>query len=693
MDKLVLNIPKLREAARQSSKALGETEEIGKSVSEACKRLASRGTWEGASASACRGNAEQWNRDFKAHEKTVSKMNDAMNKVLAQAEALNMHALGFAGIVGAPPGNGSRDILTYDPDGKAGAIQACGRIIKLTEQQLELVKKAEAELTGVSGFRLPELSVYRKMLSDRKRKLVSLRQAIIKYGKGAEEFEATAARLFGSIMASESALATLKSWGIANEVLAGMLKGLNLQTNIYGGDPVNMATGNFVYEKEYLIIKGLFPLSFKMFYNSQEKRIGALGPGWTHNFGARLIKGSWGITLLLEDGREEIFFPGESGAYTHSFNGQDRLKKTAKGFVYAKADGLTYRFDEDGRNTRISDRNGNRASLVYKQGRLARVENNSGGYLAYGHSPDGYIVQVSDHTGRTVLLSYEDGKVSAVTGEEEQVQKYLYNAAGILSEIVSPCGVRMLAINFDTRNRVTKQNFPGGSAMQLAYNDEDKEIHLTEQNGNKVIYVHDDKMRSTAAIYSDGEERFAYNEQNRRIWRIDKNGNETRYGYDDKGNLCRVTNALGETVTVVYGKHNKPVKMAINGIERMAGEYDGKGNLICVRDALNRKKELAYNVNGQPLRITQPDGSVTELAYDKRGNIIGITDADSSVTKYEYDDNNRIVAATDPNGNRTCFCYNRRDEMTRVINAEGKERAYEYNKTGKLTRVLISTAA
>jgi len=99
-----------------------------------------------------------------------------------------------------------------------------------------------------------------------------------------------------------------------------MLKGLNMGCNIYGGDPVNMATGNFVYEKEYLKTKGLFPLSFKMFYNAQEKRTGALGPGWVHNFGAILIKGKQIVTLHLEDGREVTFFENDDGTHTQICN-------------------------------------------------------------------------------------------------------------------------------------------------------------------------------------------------------------------------------------------------------------------------------------------------------------------------------------------------------------------------------------
>ncbi|EJX07519.1 hypothetical protein EVA_04373 [gut metagenome] len=41
-----------------------------------------------------------------------------------------------------------------------------------------------------------------------------------------------------------------------------------------------------------------------------------------------------------------------------------------------------------------------------------------------------------------------------------------------------------------------------------------KQVELTERNGSRVTYVHDDKYRDVKHIHSNGEERFAYNQNN-----------------------------------------------------------------------------------------------------------------------------------------------------------------------------------
>ncbi|MCL2152224.1 MAG: DUF6531 domain-containing protein [Oscillospiraceae bacterium] len=687
MDKLEINIPKLQDTVAEYGKMVTDAKEIGKSISETNKKLTSTGIWQGDGANAYNGKSGQWNKNYKAHENTAAKMKDATKTVLSQAEDLNRQALGFAGIVGGSSGGGPKNILTYDPNAKTGAVGACEKAIAQIDSQLAQVKKAENSLAGISGLRVStDLSAYRKALNDRKNKLNKLRQAIMKYASSAEALVSTATRVFGGISLPEGAIATLKSWGITHEDICVMLNGLNMGCCQYGGDPVNMATGNFIYEKEYLKIKGLFPLSFKMFYNALERRVGTLGTGWVHNFAVCLKKDKNSIALYLEDGRQEIFYDNGNGAYSQSFNKHDILRKTTKGFVYQNAKQISYYFDEEGNNIKVEDQNGNYAILAYDQGRLTRVENNSGNSLDYQYSPDGKLVQVSDNTGRRVDLAYEDGRVCMVAGEEGQEQRYQYNEKGKISSIFNPLGVNTLENEYDRDNRITKQTFPDGGVIQYDYRDEDKELLVTEQNGNEVAYSRDDRMRTTAVVYADGAERYAYNEQNQRVWQIDKNGNETRYEYDDQGNVSQVTNALGEAVCAQYNEMNKPTKVSLCGIERMAGKYDAHGNLLKMSDALGRTRSFSYNENGRPTRLTQPDGSSIELSYDERGNIVRVIDQNGSQTQYEYDKNNRVITTVDPNGNRTYFSYNRRNEMIKVVNAEGRERAYEYNQAGKLTK-------
>jgi hypothetical protein len=57
---------------------------------------------------------------------------------------------------------------------------------------------------------------------------------------------------------------------------------------MFGLDPVNMSTGNFIYTKEDISVHGRYPLEVKRFYNSIGVPDGEFGLGWTHNYVVRL---------------------------------------------------------------------------------------------------------------------------------------------------------------------------------------------------------------------------------------------------------------------------------------------------------------------------------------------------------------------------------------------------------------------
>ena len=69
-------------------------------------------------------------------------------------------------------------------------------------------------------------------------------------------------------------------------------------------DPVNLSTGNFIYEHEDLKVAGEIPLSFHRYYNSKDSRTGVLGRCFLHNYQIALEKEADGtIGVRLADGQ------------------------------------------------------------------------------------------------------------------------------------------------------------------------------------------------------------------------------------------------------------------------------------------------------------------------------------------------------------------------------------------------------
>ncbi len=484
-----------------------------------------------------------------------------------------------------------------------------------------------------------------------------------------------------------------------DEALANV-KGAEEISTIFSYDPVNLSTGNFIYDKEDLKINGSIPFIFRRFYNSRNHYIGALGSDWNHNYEISLsfkkstLSGEEEITILLEDGKEETFLPVEKGIYTPGNQSLSILKKTEEGYSYTTLSGGIYLFDENGRYQRREDSNGQGFTLIYEDdtktaegARPIRIQKDTGEYFALSYDEEGYLKSVADHTGRTFTYEIKDGRLMGAVRPDGGAFAYAYDGNGKLSAVTNPRGIITVENEFDENHRTTLQKFPDGTIMSYEYDDEKKTVTLTERNGSKTIHIHDGQYRNIKNIYPDGEESFAYNSRNQKIKITDKLGNEIRLSYDNRGNLTGIINPLGTKLSITYETHNRPTNISLNGKEKQKNTFDGKGNLLETRDALGRKTCFSYNEKGLPETILQPDGSTLRLTYDEKGNIETVTDAMGGTTRYGYDALNRVIKVTDPEGSTVNLSYDKAGNITAVTNAEGNVRTYEYNESGKVTKI------
>ena len=475
----------------------------------------------------------------------------------------------------------------------------------------------------------------------------------------------------------------------AVEKLMANIKGAETICHVFSKDPVNLSTGNFIYDRTDLEVGGREPFVFRRFYNAINDRSGVLGKDWNHNYEVHLEFTDGEAVLLREDGKEERFF-WEKDRYLSLFASEGTLEKAEDGYTYRTREQKVYRFDREGMCLETETLLGGRVTFTYETEapfRLVKAEKDTGEFFAFSYGADGMLERVEDHVGRCLSYQYQGGLLKEVTLPDGNTFRYGYTPQGKLEQVENPRGIVTVENFFDEEHRTTLQKFPDGTRMSYVYDAEKKAVELTERNGSRVIYVHDDKYRDVKHIHSNGEERFAYNQNNQKTLYVDRLGNKTQYAYDPAGNLVRVIDALGNKTEIRYGEKNQPTGIRINGKDKLCGEYDAQGRLVKTRDALGNEVEITYTASGWPQTIQQADKSRISLSYDAKGNITAIEDALGNVTRYAYDALNRMVESTDGKGNVTKYAYDVIGNVTCVENAEGNRQSYEYNASGKVTKV------
>ena len=529
------------------------------------------------------------------------------------------------------------------------------------------------------------------------------------------------------------------SWEDTTEELAARLAeieaemlGVAAAAVAYSKDPVNLSTGNFIYDHEDLAVRGEIPLSFHRYYNSKDHTRGSLGRCFLHNYEIRLTAKEDGtVTVRMQDGQKKTFHRQKDGTYlcrnaaletlveveaeTASMtdtalsavsgvpveertksreketSGVDNKPTVSTGshhhYLLKSVNGDTFRFDHTGNLLRRQDANGRGITLTYDEGgRLVKALTDNGAYLTYTYDAKGYLTAVTDHTGRVVNLTYDKHKIHTVTIPSGAVYTYEYGKNGRITEITNPRGITTVENTYDDSYRIVHQSFPDGGEMHYVYDDEARTVTLTERNGSRVIHVHDTQYRNTKTIYEDGtSEEYTYNDKNLCTAKTDRNGNTRKMAYDNRGNLTQTVDEAGRKINFTYDADNHLTNISINGKERLKNRYDKNGNLLATENAEGSHMTIIYGTDGRPQSIKAADGGTTMLSYDERGNISTIRDAAGAQTVYAYDDLNRVTRTTDANGNATSYVYDKADRITAVTNAAGSTRTYAYNESGKLT--------
>jgi RHS repeat-associated protein len=447
------------------------------------------------------------------------------------------------------------------------------------------------------------------------------------------------------------------------------------------GDPVNIATGNFITRKIDLNIGGYNPIAFSRFYNSIDNYKGSMGYGWHHSYEIFIEKKEEDIYIIVfSDGRIEEYtkdykkfttIPGNRNEFT--YNSEEKrfeLKYPEGKKLYFNAETLKL--------TSIIDSNNNETKLVYKNN--LKFVNNECGSLEFKYNNEGLLEEIEDHSGRFIKYSYDDMLLTSITDVDGNISKYEYDKERRIHKIFGSDDKIKLINNYDKLGRTIEQITADGIKTIYNYDEQNSKNTFIEKNGMKVTYIKDDRNRIKETIYDNGSEKTVMDDNNRIIEKTDKNGNAYKYSYYENGNVKTEINPLGYKKIYEYNSLNKITKIIKSDGSLYKYMYDKKGNLVQVVDTLDRKTKMEYNEKGQVVVLIRPDKSKVIFEYDKKGNVVEVEDACGYISKFSYDKLNRVKTIVKPEGNTMAFKYTGKSKTTSIKMPDGNTIERKYNE-------------
>ena len=296
----------------------------------------------------------------------------------------------------------------------------------------------------------------------------------------------------------------------------------------FAGIGVSTAIGNFTQTTADLTFgPGLLGLlNWQRTYNSHSGAIGALGPGWTTSFSARLVAPppegllhhtASPVTFFDEDGRVLTFTPAASGGFTRPQDLAADLTRNADGsFTLTYNRGAVWSFDATGRLTGRS-LEGQQVSLDYDgNDLLVRAEHSSGRSLAFSYDANRRLTSAQASDGRVVSFGYgagtaADSLLESVTVPGAGVFTFESSGSGQaaqVSKITDPDGNLVVANVYDsTTAEVTSQQYGGGGSAAFSYNTTGGTTVTSEPGAAQAVFQADAGGRMTKVTDPAGTRR------------------------------------------------------------------------------------------------------------------------------------------------------------------------------------------
>ena len=415
---------------------------------------------------------------------------------------------------------------------------------------------------------------------------------------------------------------------------------MELLGDLFGADPVDLATGVFVFEKTDMHLPGPLPVTFSRLHRQEPDgdRSVSGGTAWPREFGYEsshsydlwLEASEAGTTsptnwdLVLPGGKQIRFtrVTGSSTSWTAAgtntrFLGSTLVKDPLwKLYHITLADGTKMQFaGAHERLTKIQDRFGNWIRINRRNGLSDQMKNitaSSGRWLSFTNQ-DYCLTSVSDNLGRKVTYQYTGTifniVLSSVTDVNGKTTTYSYTNTGDTNiESITdprtdlathPNGITFVSNEYDGQGRVSEQTLADGSTYTFDYAPSGCTscMELTDPNGvvRRVNFDADGYAVSDTRWYG--------------------NPKAQTYTYERKNSTHQVkalTDALGRRTELTY---NTTFPQAIASITEMAGTTQARTTTY--------QYESAY---GRVSAIDPPFAAATTVAYDDEARTVTLTD-------------------------------------------------------------------
>ncbi|RAX06370.1 hypothetical protein CKY10_23155, partial [Photorhabdus sp. HUG-39] len=432
--------------------------------------------------------------------------------------------------------------------------------------------------------------------------------------------------------------------------------GCNSQLCSKAGEPVDVATGDFLQVWPVLALPGVLPLTLNRTYRSTAALAGLFGPKWADDWSQHLRR----------DGEETHFTDGEGVIYTFHTPAENVFSVNLHAghyLLYGQLSGELRLFNR--RTQQI-------LSFTEVQGdkrRLSLIEDRNGNQTVFHYDEHHRLTRLVHADTTTLALHYEHQQLTAIdwlhAAQRQRLVTCRYDNPGYLAE----CDTFQF-------HHLWHEYTPQGNMTRW---------HDTDKTDVTVHYDKAGRVTATTTPQGYWQDRFAYDDDHNITTYFDAEGGCTRYHYNADGLVTRQVDPLGHETRTEWDFSHKVAETDPLG-RTTAYEYSPYGELTGWLSPIGDLTAYDYNEYGQLTQVTQPDGARWRLHYSEQGNLDSVIDPQGRVEETRYGPRGEILRQVLPDGRAWRYGYERQ-QLSEIQAPDGALTRFNTDGLGRLLRV------